>query len=365
MLWSVCWSPNGELVLSGSFDGTARAWDVKSGETVLGPIETGHEHVEVVIYSPDSTKFATGGYNENGAKIWNAKTGELLATLKHSNKVLSLTWTSDGNKLISGSYCLVRIFDTTTWEQIATLDGHIFHVNDISLFPNDRLLASASSDSTVRLWNLDTNLPVGPLLRHEDCISCAAFSADGTVLVTGCDDKNTYVWDVYAILEEAGLEDLLSIPDASVNITALSRRRALVPSLGSPTALLARLSSLFHRPQINARAATSPQQRPRRSIHPHHRPPRVDVAAVRDRQALFVARRPERDKPKPAQQPQHQPQASTSQTPTASTSTTPPAPATSIATPSAAITQPRRPIPLWARLVLFICCASPPDSNGH
>ncbi|KAG2054825.1 WD40 repeat-like protein [Suillus hirtellus] len=44
---SVCWSPNGEQVVGGSFDGTVRVWDVKNGEAIQGlnPIETGHQHV--------------------------------------------------------------------------------------------------------------------------------------------------------------------------------------------------------------------------------------------------------------------------------------------------------------------------------
>jgi WD40 repeat protein len=63
---------------------------------------------------------------------------------------------SDGKKLISGSYRQIRIFDTATWQQIAILKCHRHIVSAISLSPNNRLLASASNDSTVHLWNLDT-----------------------------------------------------------------------------------------------------------------------------------------------------------------------------------------------------------------
>jgi hypothetical protein len=41
-------------------------------------------------------------------------------------------------------------------------------------------------------------------------------SADGKLLVTACEDNNVYLWDIHAILKEAGLEDLLSIPDVSL-----------------------------------------------------------------------------------------------------------------------------------------------------
>ncbi|KAG2118225.1 WD40-repeat-containing domain protein, partial [Suillus discolor] len=110
-----------------------------------------------VIYSPDATKIATGGDDENAVKIWDGKTGELLNTLKHDFIVRSLVWTSDGKKLISGSYDPIRIYDTATWQEIANLGGRTLLVNAITLSQNDRLLC-ASDHKTVRLWNIDTNL---------------------------------------------------------------------------------------------------------------------------------------------------------------------------------------------------------------
>jgi len=214
---SLCWTVDGERVVSGSHDGTIRVWDVESGDTVLGPIKTGHERVFAVIYSPDTTTIATGGYNENALKIWDAKTGNLLSTIELDYRAWSLAWTSDQKKLLTGSYTSIRIFNTATWQQIAILEGHADTVRSLSLVQNDRLLASGSRDKTARLWNLDTNLPVGPPLQHQDFLHSAAISADGKLLVTGCDDKKVYAWDIQSTLKDAGLEELLSILDVSIN----------------------------------------------------------------------------------------------------------------------------------------------------
>jgi len=223
-VWSVCWSGDGGHVVSGSYNGTARMWDVKSGETVLGPIKTGHQRIDAVAFSPDASNFATGGYYESAITIWDARTGELLSTLKQDSGVWTLVWTSDQKKLLAGHRNgLITIFNTATCQQIAILENHTGPVYALSLFQNDRLLASASQDSTARLWNLDTNLPVGPPLQHQDRVLHTAFSADGRFLATACFDKNAYVWDVHSILQEAGLEDLMSIPNVSFRIVSTFR----------------------------------------------------------------------------------------------------------------------------------------------
>jgi WD40 repeat protein len=236
-------------VVSGFRDGIVWVWDVKSGEPVegLNPIKTGFQPVYAVSYSPEATMIATGGSELDGIELWDAKTGKLLSTIKVDRTVWSLTWTSDENKLIAGmANDLIRIFDTATWQEIAVLhDEHDDEpVYSLTLFPNDRLLASSSYNRTAQLWNLDTNLPVGPPLQHEDSVNCVAFSANGKLLSTACDDGNAYVWDVQAILKTAGLENLLSIPDVSINLTLLL---AISSSMAEPgTKISTQQEGMYH-----------------------------------------------------------------------------------------------------------------------
>ncbi|KIK31491.1 hypothetical protein CY34DRAFT_66347, partial [Suillus luteus UH-Slu-Lm8-n1] len=210
---SVCWSRDGQRVLSGSNDGTARQWDV---ETILEPIEiivasidTGHIHVLAVVYSPDTTLIATGGRDrpyseepiESLVKIWDAKTGKLVVTLKgHTNSVSCLAWTKDGKTLISGSLdCSIRTWNTTNWKQTAVLDEHTSTVtaqSALAISPNGRILASALWDKTVRLWNLDNGKPISSPIQHPKSVICVSFSAGGKQLATGCYDNNAYIWDV-------------------------------------------------------------------------------------------------------------------------------------------------------------------------
>lgn len=292
------------------------------------------------IDSPKATKIATGGYNEDGIEIWDAKTGKLLSKINHEYAVWSLTWTSDEHKLISGSgNGSLRIFDTATWHEIAVLEGHNQVVEAITVFRNDRLLASTSWDRTARLWNLDTNLSIGLPLKHEKDVEYAAFSADGKMLSTACADENAYVWNIHAILKAAGLENLLSIPaqqsglkqpekafldvlvnttqrpvplqlpgllddlqdydpfpnDSSLNPNSFVHRRrsAFAPFLESRR-LQACLPSLFHPSLPDADDLIELQQRTSPSTSFIRSPRVVEVAAQQDNQVLHVARRPER-----------------------------------------------------------------------
>jgi WD40 repeat protein len=219
---SLCWSPNSERVVSGSNDRTTRVWDAKSGKPVQGlnPMKRS-EHVSAVSYSPGA-KMIASGVQDMQIVIWDAKTGKRLSKIELKERVQSLAWTSE-NKLIVGSFGSIRIFDTATWQCIADLVGPpgtpVGDVVSLTLFQNDRFLASTSYDTTVRLWDLDTNREVSPPLQHEAGVTCAAFSADGKLLSTACYDGNAYVWDIYAILKAAGLEDLLS--DVSTNLTVI------------------------------------------------------------------------------------------------------------------------------------------------
>jgi WD40 repeat protein len=225
-VWSVCWSRDGQRVVSGSKDGTIRVWNVESGETILGPIDTGlGDEIYAAIYSPDESMIATGSTSDPAGpnrfiKIWDAKTHKLVTSLKGGS---CLAWTEDGKTLISGSPIgSITKWNTTTWNQFAVLTKHTDYVRAIAISPNGRILASASHDGTARLWNLENGQPISSPLQHArlDTVhpfgpQCISFSADGELLATGC-EYNAYTWDIPAILKEAGFDHLLSDSDVSI-----------------------------------------------------------------------------------------------------------------------------------------------------
>jgi WD40 repeat protein len=403
---SVCWSPDGSQLVSGSDDGTARMWNVESGETILELIKTGHTYVRVVHYSPDATMIATGGYDGGNAsvKLWDVKTGELLKTLKADKlgEVLCLAWCSDVDTLISGSlnfsHGSLRKFDTAIGAQTAVLEGHRNLVKALSLSPNHRILASASSDNTTRLWNIETNQPIGPPLLHKAMVRSTAFSPDGKLLATVCDDHHIYTWNVTAIVWEAGLGNLLTASAPKVGGKLISETDATQRRKQKPTDARRLPPGFFNDAHVGSSATRLPAPRHGRGSHTtpsssrtllgrvsslfprfHHTTPRVvEVPTVQDRKALYVS--PPRQKKQllqvthtqgqQQQQGQSHGQASSSRPPVTTATATSATSAAAGATPASTTATPSGPaaankLSLWTRIVLCICCVSVDYTNGH
>lgn len=163
---SVAFSPQGQLLASASYDRTIRLWQIpKRGEGTLiqnrpcySLLSTLSGHawaVLTVAFSPDGQILATGS-DDNTIKLWEVNTGQLICTLVgHSWSVVAVAFTADGETLLSAS-CdkTVKLWRLSTAEEIVTLSGHVDSVSAVAVSKVTQLIASGSRDKTIKLWQL-------------------------------------------------------------------------------------------------------------------------------------------------------------------------------------------------------------------
>ncbi|CAD8208456.1 unnamed protein product [Paramecium pentaurelia] len=204
-VWSVCFSPNGNSLASGSNDGSVLLWDVKTRKK-RAELHAHTGTVYSVCFSNDGDKLASGS-GDKSIRLWDVKTGQQKVKFDgHSDYVRSVCFSPDQNTLASGSDDKsIRLWDVKTGQQKAKLDGHFSYVYSVCFSPDGNKLASGSDDKSIRLWDVKTGQQKYKLDGHSDYVRSVCFSPDGNTLASGSDDDSIRLWDVKTGQQKAQL----------------------------------------------------------------------------------------------------------------------------------------------------------------
>ncbi len=78
---------------------------------------------------------------------------------------------------------------------VRTLKGWTGAIRSMAVSPDGRLIATASGDSLVTLWDIASGIPCATLKGHERMVLSVAFSPDGKTIATGGADRTGRLWD--------------------------------------------------------------------------------------------------------------------------------------------------------------------------
>ena len=113
----------------------------------------------------------------------------------HSEGVVGIAFSRDGSMLASASDDRTVKLWNLDGQLLKTFEGHTGQVYEVSFSPDNRIIASASLDKTVRLWKID-GTSLRTIKAHTDCVRGVSFSPDGQIIASASADRTVRLWKI-------------------------------------------------------------------------------------------------------------------------------------------------------------------------
>ena len=219
---NLTWSPDSTQLIStgASEESVARVWFVENESPEILYELAAHEYgIFDAAYSPDGTEIVTSG-GDNLLAVWDRengrKTTDLLQTTSPVIRIFPLV---DSNQyLLIQADGVILIINATDGSIELRQQDHTSDVRQITWSPSDRIVATANSDGTIRLWQRSSGEQIANWVAHEYGVTTLTWTLDGQRIISAGEDGTVRLWDIerQAVLNE------WSHPDGSVSSLALS-----------------------------------------------------------------------------------------------------------------------------------------------
>jgi eukaryotic-like serine/threonine-protein kinase len=203
--WMV-FSADGKQMATVGAEGTVQVWATTTTDQALvlqiplirtiDTVRDTRARLSQAAFSPDGKRLVTAGLEPGAARIWNVQTAGAPVDLKGDSYqfVLLAVFSPDGQRVATASLDrTVRVWDANNGKILAQLEKSSDVVNSVAFNPDGSRVLIASSDKTARVWKVSDQKEL-LALREETPICSAAFSPDGTRIVTVA-EAVTRIWD--------------------------------------------------------------------------------------------------------------------------------------------------------------------------
>ncbi|XP_034489453.1 F-box-like/WD repeat-containing protein ebi, partial [Drosophila innubila] len=201
-IFALKWNKCGNYILSAGVDKTTIIWDASTGQCTQQFAFHSAPALDVDWQSNQS--FASCSTDQR-IHVCRLGMNEPIKTFRgHTNEVNAIKWCPQGQLLASCSDDMtLKIWSMTRDRCCHDLQAHSKEIYTIKWSPTgpgtnnpntNLILASASFDSTVRLWDVERGSCIHTLTKHTEPVYSVAFSPDGKHLASGSFDKCVHIW---------------------------------------------------------------------------------------------------------------------------------------------------------------------------
>jgi len=169
----------------------------------LGGQESGGDSVFVdrvlsLAFSPDGSLLAAGGGEASRSgqlTLWNVADGTLAHQFvdAHSDTVYGIDFSADGKLIASASADkFVKVFDVATKQFVRSFEGHTHHVMDVSWKSDRTTLASAGADNAIKIWNAETGEQARTIATYTRQVTSLQYVGQQDLIVSSSGDKRVF-----------------------------------------------------------------------------------------------------------------------------------------------------------------------------
>ncbi len=195
IVWTVSFMPDNKGLISAGADSSVIYWDLEGKKP--NTVYKGKSRIKHIEVNPKGSLIVMGNDKGEVTLLDRNSNYEPSVIMDHKGKsVHTVAFSNDGKYVVSGDVNgVVKVYSLEEHKIVAVMMDHKARINDIKFSKDNKLMATASFDGTVRLWDFN-NLNDEPLILrdHDMWVWSVGFSEDGHKLFAGCVDNLIRVW---------------------------------------------------------------------------------------------------------------------------------------------------------------------------